>query len=204
MATVAEVDIANSCFRKIGTKRKIGSFDEDSPAARFAADRYEALRDDALRSHAWNFAMKRVKLAQNSTGPTFPSAGNYYAFPSDWIRTIGVYDNESGVGVMDYREENGNILALREEVWMVYVSQVTDPNKMTPDFREAVAYMMAVEAAIDLVGSRSLSETMEDRLEQKILQAKSTDAISSGPRFLPQGTWVTRRFSGINQTVSTT
>jgi hypothetical protein len=200
---VSEVDISNSCFRKIGVRQKIGSFDEGTPAANFAADRYEELRDELLRAHSWNFAMKRAALAQVATDPVF-EYDRAYQLPSDWLRTVRVFDNDAGAGYIDYREEDGKILASREALWLLYVYEVTGPNAMTPDFREALAYKMAIEAAVDLVGSRNLSETMEVRFEKSFVKAMGTDAQSDGPRRLPRGTWVTRRFRGTQNVASST
>ena len=198
----SEVGIANSCFRKIGSKNKIGTFDEGTAAANFASDRYAELRDELLRSHPWNVATKRAKLAKLSTGPTVPADWNYFQLPSDHLRTVQIFDNDAGVGSVQYYEEDGKISAGREELWTTYIFQLTDPNQMTPDFREALAYKMAVEAAIDLVASRALSERMEDRFDKALLKATSTDAQSDGPRQLPRGSWVTERFRGSNQVIS--
>ena len=202
-ATVSEVAIANSCFRKVGVKQKIGSFDEGTAAANFASDRYFELRDDLLRIHPWNFAMKRAKLAKLSTGPTTPADWNYFQLPSDWLRTSEIHDNDAGIGTLEYYEEEGKISAGREELWIKYIFGVEDPNTMSPDFRESLALAMAVEAAIDLVGSRTLSEMMEGRFHNKLMQAKSVDSMSDGPRALPRGSWVTNRFRGANSVMST-
>lgn len=198
----SEVGIANSCFRKIGVKQKIGTFNEGTAAANFASDRYPELRDELLRGHNWNFATKNVKLAKASTGPVVPSGWNYFTFPADWMRTVLVFDNDAGVGSLEYREEDRKLSIGREEAWMSYVYAVTDPNHMTPDFRETLSYAMAVEAAIDLVNSRSMSEVMEARYQQKLLKAMSTDAQSDGPRRLPRGSWVTNRFRGSPQIIT--
>ena len=205
MVAVSEVAIANSCFRKIGVKQKIGAFDEGTAAANFANDRYEELRDDLLRSHPWNFAIKRAKLAKLSTGPVTPSDWNYFQLPTGWLRTVNIYDNDAAVGgwLEHYHEDDKRISAGREELWITYVFGVTDPNAMTPDFREALAYSMAIEGAIDLVGSRSLSETMEARFDRKVNQAKSTDSMTDGPRFLPRGSWVGERFRSNSRSIST-
>jgi len=98
--------------------------------------------------------------------------------------------------------EDGKISAGREELWMTYIYGVTDPNAMTPDFREVVAYGMAIEAAIDIVGSRALSETMEARHASKMLKAMGTDAQGDGPRQLPRGSWVTERNRGYTSVIS--
>jgi len=205
MVAVSEVAIANSCFRKIGVKQKIGTFDEGTAAANFANDRYRELRDDLLRSHNWNFAIKRAKLAKLSTGPTSPSDWNYFQLPADWIRTVGIFDNDAGIssGFEHFHEDDKKISAGREELWITYVYGVEDPNAMTPDFREALAYAMAVEGAIDLVGSRTLSETMEARFDRKVNQARGTDSMTDGPRFLPRGSWVSQRVRSSSNSITT-
>lgn len=198
----SEVSIANSAFRKVGVGT-ITAFDTGTAAANFASDRYAELRDELLRSHNWNFAKKRAKLAQLTTGPVVPNGWNYFQLPDDWVRTIEIHDNDAGVGVVEwYHEDNKRISAGREELWATYVRCVTDPNAMTPDFREALAYAMAVEAAIDLVNSRTLSETIATRYDTKLLIAKGNDAQGDGPRALPRGTWVTQRFRGTGHVVS--
>lgn len=200
---VSEVEIANSCFRKVGVRQKITSFTQGTTAANFAADRYPELRDKLLRVHPWNFARKWAKLAKLSTGPTVPADWNYFQFPDDWMRTLGVFDNDAGVGALEWYSESNKISAGREELWMSYVCAVEDPNTMTPDFREALAFLMAIEAAVDIVGSRTLSERMEARYETAFIQAKSADAMGDGPRRLPHGTWVTSRFRGTQHVIST-
>jgi len=199
----SEVGIANSAFRKVGVRGTITSFDQGTPAANFASDRYAELRDEMLRGHPWNFGKRRVKLAKLSTGPTVPNGWNYFQLPADWLRTINVYDNDAGVGTLEwYHEDDKRISAGREEIWCDYVYQVTDPNAMPPDFREALAYAMAVEVAIDLVGSRTLSDTMAERGAEKLLVAKGNDSQGDGPRRLPVGSWVRNRFRGVDRVVS--
>lgn len=189
----SEVGIANAALRLIG-ENTITSFTDGSPEANFIADRYEEVRDSLLRSHNWNFAVKRRKLAQLSASPAF--GWDYqYQLPSDWLRTVSVHDNDAGVGALNYREENGKLLTNAPEVYLRYVARVTDPNLMPPDFREALAYRLAVEGAITLVQSTTVWDRMERRATEMIKRARSSDALGDHPEPLQQGSWITRRQS---------
>lgn len=188
----SEVGIANAALRLIG-ENTITSFTDGNPEANFIADRYEEVRDSLLREHNWNFAIKRRKLAQLSASPAF--GWDYqYQLPSDWLRTVSVHDNEDGVGIVRYREENGKLLSDSDEIYLRYVARVTDPNLMPPDFREALAYRLAIEGAINLVQSTTLREQMVRDAAKKLRRARSSDALGDHPEPLQQGTWITRRW----------
>jgi hypothetical protein len=89
----SKVDIANRALRLIGGER-ITSFTQGTPNANKVTDLYDELVDDLLR-YPWNFATKRVKLAQSSTAPTF-EFDHAYTLPSDWIYTVSVHGNDIG------------------------------------------------------------------------------------------------------------
>jgi hypothetical protein len=189
----SEVSIANSALRKIGVKGTITSLTDGTTAANFINDRYAEIRDELLRSHPWNFAIKRAALAQVAAAPTF-EYDTAYQLPTGWLRTIAVYDNSACPGFTEYREEGDTILASRSQIWLLYVARITDPNMMTPDFRECIALSLAVEGAITLVNSLKMSDLMDRRLQAKIAKAKSTDSMNDGVKRLPVGSWVNRRF----------
>jgi len=192
----SEVGILNAALTKIGSKQSVTSFTQGSPAANFGAARYADLRDDLLRDHNWNFAIRRVKLARLAAAPTF---GYSYAYelPDKWLKILNGWDNEACVGHLDYLVEDNKLLCNSEEVWIKYITQVTDPNAMPADFRECLALKLAVEAAITIAGSSSLSALMEDRFSRKVLKATSNDAFDTRPSRLPVGSWHASRFRGL-------
>lgn len=101
--TVAAVDIVNAALRKIGS-RAITAIDDTTPGGAVAGDVLSFERDSELRFHTWNFAKTRVRLPKLSI---VPSSQFDFAFglPSDWLRTIAVWDNDSGAGQADYKQE---------------------------------------------------------------------------------------------------
>ena len=188
----SDTDIANVAMRLLKANR-IASLTDGSNNANKAVDIFSEIRDSLLRSHNWNFATKRQKLARSATAPTY-EFDYAYPLPSDWLRTIAVHDNDAGSGIVLYREEEvagqGAIITSSEDIWIRYVYRVTDPNRMSADFRMAFSYVLAVA----LPGISNLSADREDRLEgranAKLRMAKHSDAIAATPERRPAGSWV--------------
>ena len=191
----SDTDIANEAMQLLKSKR-ITSLTDGSNNANAANDVFTEVRDNLLRSHNWNFATKRQKLAQSATAPTFEFE-NAYPLPADWLRTVSVHNNDAGAGSFLWREEEvadqGAIVTSADEVWIRYVYRVTDPNRMAADFRTAFSYALALA----LPGVSNISSVREDRLEnraeKRLRKAKHSDASGSFPERLPAGSWVTSR-----------
>ncbi len=191
----SDTDIANEALYLLKAGR-ITSLSDGTTNATKVNDVFVSVRDKLLRSHYWNFATKRVKLAQSSVTPAF-AFDFAYPLPADWIRTVGVYDNDAGAGNVFYREEEhegqGALLCSANEVWIRYVYRVTDPNRMSEDFTTAFSYALAL--AIPGIPNISTAREAELRKEFKRLrnEAKHSDAMGSTPERRPVGTWVTSR-----------
>ena len=190
-----DTDIVNVALRKIGATR-IVSLTDGSVNANVANDIYTEVRDDLLRSHPWNFATKRVKLAQSATEPIF-EFDHAYPLPSDWLRTVSVHDNDAGHGTILYRSEligsQHAIITSSDDVYLRYVSRVTDPNLMAPDFRTAFEFALARDMTIALASSNQLHESMATLAVRALNKARSTDALGAFPELRPRGSWATSR-----------
>lgn len=187
----SEVGICNSALMKIGATT-ITSLTEGSKNANACNEQYAKLRDDLLRSHTWNFATKRVKLAQLASTPTFEFDFEYQ-LPADWLRTVAVYDNSAGTGVVPYRIEGLSLLADATEAWLRYVRRVDDPNDMPADFRQTLSALLARELAVPIAQSNTLHQMMAERFKSANRQARSVDAIEDYAEAMPAGRWVEAR-----------
>jgi len=185
------VGICNSALRKIGATT-ITSLEQGTKNANYCNDRYAELRDSLLEMSQWNFAVKRKKLAQLDETPVvkFDYA---YSLPPDYIRAISVHDSNEGIGIVDHKIENGKVLSSANEVWMTYVSLVTDPNLMSPLFREALAFLIAVEAATAIAQSRTMAEQLYRQFRDILRRARSSDSLADLPDRMPAGSWRTQR-----------
>jgi len=195
MAT--EAGICNSALSKLGNNR-INSLTEGTPAANLCLEQYGKLRDHLLRSHDWNFAASRVKLAQLSSTPAF-GYDYQYALPSDWMRTISVHPGDRPMGqITDYvtesTEAEGRVLRTGyRDAYLRYVRKVEDPNVMDPAFREVLAWRLAMELAVPLAKSGALRDRMAAGFEDALAIAKSIDGQDDPPQALPDGSWVIGR-----------
>lgn len=205
----SDVDIVNAALLKLGA-RPILAFTDDTPEGRLATRRYATVRDDALRAHPWNFAMKRTSLAASSTAPDW---GFTYAYPvpTDFLRLHGVYDTGSNLwmGLRDvgyqpdftpWRIESttdGAVIAtdIIPPLQIRYVAQVTDANLMSPSFREALAAKLAAEWAEAITGSDRKVELMENLSTRKVAEARSVDGQeqTTDDAFHPT-VWLTARY----------
>jgi len=185
------VGIANAGLRKVGANT-ITSFTQGTVNANFINDRFDEMRDSLLEMHQWNFAVKRVKLAQLTATPAI-KFDYAYSLPADYIRAISVHDSNEGQVVVDHKIEDNKVLCSSDEVWMVYVSRVQDPNKMSPLFREALSNYIAVEAATSIAESRTLAEQAQSHFEKSLRRARSADSLSDLPDRMPTGSWLRDR-----------
>src|SRR5690606_7797987 len=80
------VSICNMALGELGINA-ITSLDQATADARLCNRFYEQTRDEVLRAHPWNFAIKRVNLSAISTAPVFGWLYQYQ-LPSDYLRLI--------------------------------------------------------------------------------------------------------------------
>ena len=190
----SKVGIANSALRKINNQPII-SFTDGGKPANAIVDLYDPLREDLLASHNWSFATKRATLAQTTNTPV--SRFDFeYQLPADWLKMVKVSDNEQSLAGVDYQIEDGKVLSSAEEIFIVYIANIQDPNLMTASFRETLAFRIAADLGIALGNSMSLSEIMMKRYEKAFRKARSNDTMGDRPPRIRSGSWVTARFRG--------
>lgn len=182
------VGICNSALIKLGAST-IMSLTDGSRNANLCKEQYHKLRDALLRSHNWNFAVARQKLAKTSGAPAFGFA-NKFQLPADWLRTISVH---GGGGEGAYRIEGRSLLSDSAEIYLRYVAVVENPNQMDAGFREALAWRLAIDLAMAVTQSASAQRQMEEGFKNAILRARSADAVEDFVDPMPESGWVQAR-----------
>lgn len=186
-----DTDVANVAITLVGGTR-ITSLTDGSTNANRVNDIYAEVRDDLLRSHNWNFATKKLKLAQSATAPAF-EFDYAYPVPSDWLKNVSAHNNDGAYGTIFYRTEfvgtQRCICTSADEVYLRYIYRVTDPNLMAPDFRRAFELALARDLAIPIASSNVIQEKYARAAEKKLAAARSIDAMGSFPEVRPQGSW---------------
>lgn len=185
------VGICNSALIKLGATRII-QLTEGSKNANLCSEQFEKVRDDLLRGHVWNFAIRRTKLAMLAEAPAF-EFGRAFQLPSDFLRVVSVHPDASGRGVLPYRIEGRRLLADAGGTYLRYVCQISDPNDMDALFREALAWALAADLSIPITQSNSMRQMMEEGLRAQLAKAKSVDAIEDFPESDIVPAWVAAR-----------
>jgi hypothetical protein len=155
MAT-SVLSICNMAIARIGVSKLISSLNEPSNEARMCSLFYEQMRDYALREYPWNFAEKRVVLANAGIPPQ--GYGYKYAYPSDCLKALRITNPSTRTPRNDQRvhfkvaTENGIkvIYTDQAEAELVYTSRIEEPTLFDPMFSSALSYLLASEMAMPL------------------------------------------------------
>jgi len=185
--SATETSIANSALAKLGADRIIGLSD-DTREARLLSEQFPKIRDDLLRAHPWNFAIKRVSLAALTTTPPF-GFNLEYQVPSDCLRVLNVDSN----GILWEREGN-KILTDSPSLGIRYVSKVTTPGSFDSCFCEVLACLLASDICFAVTQSTSLKESLDKQARQKLREARSFDGQEGGPTRTYAKEWLNSRY----------
>jgi len=189
----SDAEICNVGLTRIQRER-ITSLTQGTAAANDCNAIFVPTREELLRSHDWNFARGRKKLAQLSATPVdeFDFA---YQLPTDWLATRRVYDNDGGYGSAIYRMQGLTILSSSPDIYLTYTKNLIDPASMPADFRSLFSYRIAAQLAL----TSTLMEKMEALAIKYERRARSTDSIEDDSIPRPRGSWVTGRFGSQNR-----
>lgn len=196
----SETEIVNAALRKVGDRR-ITSIDDTVPSAGVARDVLATERDDLLRSHPWNFAVTRIELSRLAAAPAF-EYDYAYAMPSDFMRAVSVHASDAADGDLEYKIEGlkqsddtyvNAVLCNSTTVFLRYVRRVTDPNLMTPAFRQVLTLRLAVIFTTGIAKSNTLHQILTEELRDATRKAVSVDGIEDYPERMPVGSWASSR-----------
>ena len=185
---VTQVGIANSALTKIGADR-ISSITENVKAARLANELWSKVRDEVLRAHPWNFAIKRSTLTPNSTTPD--SEYDYtYDLPSDLLKVLSTPEDLK----LDFVVEGRTILTDEpEELPIRYIYRNEDYSSWDSYFAEAFAWRLAAEMAYNLTQSLPLAQWADQMYKDTIAQARSADGSEGKIKVLIGDDWLLSR-----------
>lgn len=175
------IDICNLALGNIEAG-SINSLDENNDKARQCKLRYPICRDIVLADAWWNFAAKNATLARLSATP---DEYNYqYSLPDDYLagRYI-VPATTSGAGGLIRESYDGRpdpsrivyeilisstgskVLQTNEDsVCFRYTFRQEDTTKFSPNFVSVMAWYLAAELAVPIVGSKTGRELRSDAL----------------------------------------
>ena len=181
------VDIANSALSKLGAE-EITSLSDNTRRAKLVNRQFDKIRKKLLRSHPWNFAIKRSALTEDASSPAF-EYDNQFVLPSDFLRAVREEYKDT-----DFKVEGNLLLANQDSFNLVYIADITDPTEFDATFDELFALTLAYELSYPLVQSMSLKDMLQKELMNFDLpDARSFDAQEGQPEEFEANVWLDSR-----------
>lgn len=174
-----QVSICSNALVMLGAKT-INSLSDTSDRAVACVNAFDDVRDTILRSHPWNCAVKRVRLAANATAPLYDYA---YSFnlPSDWLKTLSVGEYQTE---LDYKTEGRKILCNESPIFLRYIYRNTDIASWDASLVDVMTFAMAERLAYAITQSASMQGAMTDKLRMAIKRARAEDGQDDPPETL--------------------
>lgn len=186
MMGATQIGICNSALIKLGAAT-ISSITESSREAALCKALYEIVRDEVLRAHPWNFAMKRSTLYPTANTPAF-EFDYEFDLPNDCLRVIGLEDP-----TIDYVVEGRTILCNDSEINLRYLYLNTDESSWDALFVSAFSWRLATELSLGLVQSAATTQAMIEGYKQALASARAVDGQESIIRNLVADEWLNAR-----------
>lgn len=170
--TRSAVTICNTALRLLGAGT-ITSLNDNTVEGRAALGSYDDTREALLRSHPWNFAMKRASLTSPlSTTPAWEYAYQFQLPPDCLI--VRAIDRDT-LNFAAWKVEGRVLLCDMSTVNILYTRNVEDAMLMPADFAKALAGLCAIEFAHQLTGLQKAIGIAKDYYSYWFNEAKTND-----------------------------
>ena len=196
MSATSETELCNLALTRLG-HMQISNLNEGTKAADLCKLHYPRSRDALLRSHPWNFAIKRATLALSTATPNHEFS-YLHMLPTDCLKVLrtsweadgavgsAIYGFPGQIGYADaaspYRIE-GKFIACNETVVKIeYVSRVTDTAQFDDLFTDVLAQRVAAEICMALTDNQSAAQSVWQIYTAKLGEARVQDAMEGSPR----------------------
>ncbi len=153
---------------------------------------YDPARLATLEAHPWNFAIKRVSLAEDAAYTLVFEYDNRFPLPADCLRVICT-DWEYLGWSLPYRVEGRYLMTNEATVMIEYIADIEDPNQFSPTFVDCLSERLAAELAVPLTDSTAKEEASWRKYTEKLLEARHSDAVQGKPRDWIIDTWTNAR-----------
>lgn len=170
----------------------IASLSEDSDRARLASNLFEPVRDNLLRRHPWNCAIKRVVLSPDVDAPAFDWAFQF-TLPDDFMKVLSV--GEAGAE-NEFRIESGKLLMDDSVCYLRYVFKNTNPATWDAMLVWGMTECMRAVFAYPITQSTSLAQLAETVTRDVLKQARAVDGQDDTPESFGDSPLLNSRFGG--------
>ena len=196
-----KLKVWNGALIALGNER-LSDTGEEIEAGRELVAAWDDVLAECVAEGSWNFAMETIKCDAD-TGVT-PEFGfpKVFAKPSDWVRTMGVSEDEYfSQPLINSYDDSNYWSADSTPIYVRYVSNDTglgmDLTRWPAAFTRFVELELAARVCLKLTQNDAMLERTEKRRDKARLVAKNQDAMNeSQPKFRPPGSWTMARGGG--------
>ena len=193
--STSSIKILNAALAEIGVE-PVGSFSENSIAARTGNTLFSDVLEGALAAYPWRFARDRVEVQRlNETAPA-PWSG-LYQLPGSALSVHSVYEGDQKT-VFDVFGRKIAVMvpdAAPNKVW-AEVTAFVDPDQWASHFRRAFTLELAAALAMPITQDERLAGMKRAEARDAMAYAKSRDAQGRSPSRIDTKMFVRARRSG--------
>ena len=174
----SEVSICNQAIGWLGGNL-ITSLGDETTEAILCNANYASLRDAVLEEGKWTFATRRLKLVQSGTDPEY-GYSHRFAIPTEVLSVISATphrEQKNSTDNFDWRREEEYILCDVDVLYAKCIVRITDPQRFSSMFVQALAARMAADLAAPLTESTTKEEKMTIKYERAINKALAIDGM---------------------------
>lgn len=201
--SATRLSLYNGALRILGS-RELSSLSENRESRRVLDQVWNAdAVNYCLQQGYWNFATRSMQVEYDTT--ITPPFGYNRAFskPSDWMKTAAVSESETfDPPLNEYRDEQGYWLANADTIYVSIISNDEDYGgdfaSWPSNFQRFVEAYLASEACDRITQSGEKKSEVYGLMKQRLLEARSTDAMNEPARFMPRGGWAASRLGNRN------
>lgn len=157
-------DICNLALSYLGNQG-ILSINDNTQTARLCKTHYEHCRRIVLRSYTWGFAKKVEQLAQ--VDEKVAGWGYVYAYPQKCLGIRFIFPEElarvksakrSEFETVCLSDDTQGIATDVQNAWCEYTYDLTNAERFSEEFIEALARLLASHMAIELTGNTNIQD----------------------------------------------
>jgi hypothetical protein len=153
---------------------------------------YPYALDFVLESRDWNFATKRIEIAESSEVEPVFGYDSSFKIPGDALRVVEVWENKRSdtnsrftTNNLQWAQEGEYISAnTSDQIWVKYMEKVEDPNRFTSSFTSALSKYLAYRLAVPIASNRQLKADLLNEYELMLDLASVNDGVTGRTKIL--------------------
>lgn len=183
----SQIEICNAALYRLNGQ-PITSLADNTKEAVILTRIYDMTRKRLLRSHPWNFAIKKIELAQSVTAPAFEYT-YAYPLPADCLRVITIYEPSS-----EWKVVGSEIHTNDSSLFLEYVADIDNEGLWDAVFTDLMVLKLAIDMCYAITGASAVAAQLKQEYDRVFREAKQYDAMEDFPRQWNSGTWYDSRY----------